>query len=224
MLRRIVSCIILFVVSLSLTGCLDIVEEIDLKSNGSGSIQATLNLSKSKTKASSLMMLDQVNGIKIPSKSKIQTEINTIVKLLKQTPGISNVSSKVDFTNFIASIKCDFTDVKALNAFTTTLSNHFKVKVSGHTSYAFDSNKKAFTRNYKFSPEGKKEFGKLNAENQNAFKDAYYTSIYRFTDPVKNQENTSAKVSPNKKAVMLKTGIVNLINGQIDLSNRIQLN
>jgi len=224
MLRKVFYVAGLLLSCMALTGCLDIVEEIDLKSNGAGQIKATLNMSKSKTKVASLMMLDQVNGIKVPSKTTIQNEVNTVVRLLKQTKGISNVVSQLDLNNYIVSIKCDFNDVKALNAFTKTISDHFKIKVSGNTSYAYNSGTKVFERQYKFSPEGKKEFAKLNAENQKSFNDAYFTSIYRFADPVKKQENGLAKLSSNKKAVMLKTGVVGLVNGKVDLTNRIQLN
>ncbi len=224
MFRKIFYVTALFLSCTILTGCLDIVEEIDLKTNGSGQIKATLNMSKSKTKVASLMMLDQVNGIKVPSKTTIQNEVNAVVRLLKQTNGISNVVSQLDFNNYIVSIKCDFNDVKALNAFTKTLSEHFKIKISGNTSYAYSPGTKIFERQYKFSPEGRKEFGKLNAENQKSFNDAYFTSIYRFSEPVKKQDNNLAKLSSNKKAVMLKTGVIGLVNGQVNLSNRIQLN
>lgn len=212
-----------FVFCLLFSSCFDVVEEINLKNNGSGKIKATVNMSKSKTKVASIMLLDSVSGIKIPSKASIQKEMNTVVALLKKTSGISNVSSSLDFTNYIASIECDFSDVKALNAFTKTVSDHFKVKISGYTSYSYDAANRLFNRGYTYSPDIKKEWNKLDAEAKKSIAAASYTGIYRFESSVKSQQNTQAKISPNKKAVMLRTTIPQLAQGSINLSNKIYL-
>ncbi|VTP97448.1 hypothetical protein [Sphingobacterium daejeonense] len=113
-------------ISMSLSSCFDIVEEINMKSDGSGAIVGTLNMSKSRTKVSSLMKLDKIDGFKIPNQAEIRKQVTTLVQLLKNTKGISNVKYKLDFTNYIASISCDFQDVNALNAYTATLAKHFK--------------------------------------------------------------------------------------------------
>ncbi len=207
-----------------LTSCFDVVEEINMKSNGSGSIQGTLNLSKSKTKVASLMKLDKIDGIQIPNQAEIRKEMAVIVNLLKNTPGISNVKQRLDFENYIAIISCDFQNVQALNAYTNTLSKHFKAKINSYSSYSYDAGTKTLKRNYKHSTEGKKEFEKLRPENRQSFGQAFYTSIYRFENLVAKQQNNLAKVSPNKKAVMLKVNIPDLINGKVDLTNTIVLN
>ncbi|GGH17142.1 hypothetical protein GCM10011418_19900 [Sphingobacterium alkalisoli] len=208
----------------SLSSCFDIVEEINVQSNGAGKVKAILNLSKSKTKVASLMLLDSVNGIKVPSKTTIQKEMNDIVLLLRKTKGVSNVNSNLDFNNYIATLECNFNNVAALNAFTKTLSAKFKTNISGYTTYAYDPSSKVFVRKYNASQDAKKEFAKLKGENQKAFNDAYFTSIYRFSDPVKSQQNSKASLSPNRKAVMLRTGMLDLINGKTNLSNTISLN
>lgn len=215
--------LLFFITIFSLTGCFDVVEDINLKSNGSGSIKATFNLSKSKTKVASLMKLDKVDGMKIPSKTEVQNEVNTVVKLLKQTQGISNVQYTLDFNNFIATLSCDFTNVAALNSFTKTLSSHFKTKVSSYSSYSYDPKTKVFARSYTYSDEAKKGLSKLKPENQKSFGDAYFTSIYRFQDNVIKQDNKIGKVAGSKKAVMMKVGILDLVNGKANLSNKIAL-
>src|SRR5690606_16584196 len=93
MVKKIVQNLLVICSVWMLTGCFDVVEEVDLNSDGSGKIKATVNLSKSKTKVASLMKLDKVDGIKIPSKTEIQKEADAIVRLLKQTSGISDVQS-----------------------------------------------------------------------------------------------------------------------------------
>ncbi|TJZ50601.1 hypothetical protein FAZ15_21515 [Sphingobacterium olei] len=224
MLKRFFFSSVTIMLIFSLSSCFDIVEEINFQSNGAGKIKATLNLSKSKTKVASLMLLDSVNGIKVPSKTTVQKELNDIVLILKQTKGVSNVNSSLDFNNYIATLECDFNNVAALNAFTKTLSTKFKTNISGYTTYAYDASNKVFVRKYNASQDAKKEFLKLKGENQKVFNDAYFTSIYRFVDPVKKQQNSKASISANRKAVMLKTGILDLINDNTNLSNTIVLN
>jgi len=216
--------VIALIVLLCCSSCFDIVEEASITKSGAGQIKATLNLSKSKTKVASLLLLDQVNGVKIPSKAEVQTQMNTLSKLLQQTPGISNVKQQLDWTNYIASISCDFSDIKALNTFQKTLSEHFKVKVAGYSTYDYDVKAKKLTRTYQHDIALKNAYNKLKGDNKEAFREAYYTSIFRFEQPVKSQSNKVAKLSPNKTAVMLKTEILNLINGQVSLGNTIQLN
>lgn len=208
-------------ISMSLSSCFDIVEEINMKSDGSGAIVGTLNMSKSRTKVSSLMKLDKIDGFKIPNQAEIRKQVTTLVQLLKNTKGISNVKYKLDFTNYIASISCDFQDVNALNAYTATLAKHFKSNLNTYSSYSYNSSNKTFVRSYKHNPEAKKEFDKLKPENQKSFDQAFYTSIYRFQQPVLKQSNALGKVSTNKQAVMIKVPIPTLINGKANLANTI---
>lgn len=207
-----------------LTSCFDVVEEIDLNTNGSGRIKATVNLSKSKTKVASLMKLDKIDGIKVPTQQEIHNEVNKVSAILKATKGISNVTTALDFTNFIGTISCDFTDINALNNFSNTLSKQFKTKISDYSSYSFNTKTKVFNRSYKYANEGKKELSKLKPENQKSLHDAYFTYIYRFQGTVAKQQNGHAKVAANKKAVMLKANVLDIVNGKVDLANTINLN
>lgn len=222
-ISRLFVLLVLFISTFTLTSCFDIVEDVNLKSNGSGSIKATVNLSKSKTKVASLMKLDKVEGMKIPSQLEIQNEVNAVVRLLRQTPGISNVKHSLDFNNFIGTLSCDFTNVSALNSFTKTLSTHFKAKVSSYSSYSYDSKTKVFARSYTYSDEAKKGLTKLKPESQKSFSDAYFTSIYRFQDDVLKQDSKTGKIADNKKAVMMRVGVLDLVNGNVNLSNKISL-
>ncbi|MFD1165185.1 hypothetical protein ACFQ2C_06150 [Sphingobacterium daejeonense] len=221
MIKKVYLLVIGIFISMSLSSCFDIVEEINMKSDGSGAIVGILNMSKSRTKVSSLMKLDKIDGFKIPNQAEIRKQVTTLVQLLKNTKGISNVKYKLDFTNYIASISCDFQDVNALNAYTATLAKHFKSNLNTYSSYSYNSSNKTFERSYKHNPEAKKEFDKLKPENQKSFDQAFYTSIYRFQQTVLKQSNASGKVSTNKQAVMIKVPIPTLINGKANLANTI---
>nr|BFF39643.1 hypothetical protein BACY1_14480 [Tenacibaculum mesophilum] len=54
------------------TSCFEFVEEVSFNKDGSGSAVLTINLSKSKTKLASIMLLDSINGYKVPSKVTIR--------------------------------------------------------------------------------------------------------------------------------------------------------
>ncbi|MFZ4861862.1 hypothetical protein ACL9RF_06720 [Sphingobacterium sp. Mn56C] len=223
MLKKIVLNLIVLFSILSLSSCFEVVEDVDLKNDGSGSIKATINLSKSKTKVASLMKLEKVEGMKVPSRRTIETEVQTIVKLLQQTAGISNVKYTLDFNNFIGSLSCDFKDIAALNTFTKTLSTHFKNNFYSYSSYSYNTATKVLSRNYVYAAEAKKELDRLKPDSQKAFQEAGFTSIYRFQGVVDKQTNPNGKISANKKAVMLQVSILDLVKGNVSLTNQISL-
>jgi hypothetical protein len=66
-----------------LSSCFEVIEEIAIKNDGTGDVVLTINLSQSKTKVASVMLLDSVQGYKVPSKQKIQQELNEAVAYLK---------------------------------------------------------------------------------------------------------------------------------------------
>ncbi|MDO7743668.1 MAG: hypothetical protein MUP99_07845, partial [Pedobacter sp.] len=86
------------------SSCFQVIEEINVTSNGSGTVTLTVNLSSSKAKVASIMLLDSINGYKVPTKQKIQQEMDEVVVYLKNSPGIGNVTKRVDFDNYIATV------------------------------------------------------------------------------------------------------------------------
>lgn len=223
LLKRLFNALFIIVGSCLLSSCFDLVEQIDMKQDGSGSIKATLNLSKSKTKVASLMKLKTVNGINIPSQATVKQEMENAVRSLKATTGINNVQYSLDFNNYIATLSCNFKSVQALNEFSNTLSKQFKAKITSYNSYAYQASTPAFVRNYKYMPDIAKEFAKIPNEDQKLFAEAFYTNIIRFEKNIKSQTNKSAKVSSNGNAVFLKVPATALINGSVSLANTITL-
>ena len=221
--KNILTLILLLLSCCLFTSCFDFVEEIDLKNNGSGRIKATLNLSKSGSKVASLMKLKSVSGITIPTESSIREQSETINKILRSTPGISQVQYSLDFKNYIGSISCQFDNIEALNRFTETLAKHFKSPLGKHNSYAYNKNTKTLVRTYKYTADMNKGFSKLSTKDRSLFDDAFYTSIMRFDESVKSQSHQDAKISATKKAVLLKLKATDLILGKASLTNSITL-
>ncbi|WP_312186061.1 hypothetical protein [Sphingobacterium sp.] len=222
-LKRFYLSICVVLMALTLSSCFDFVEQIDLKSDGSGHIAATLNLSKSKTKVSSLMKMKSIKGIQIPSQADMEKEIKAAVQLLKQTKGISNVQYKTDFTNYIVHISCDFSRIESLNAFSDILASRFRTKISNSNRYYYNAQTKVFERKFVASTDWKTKFNQLGSDNTTQFADAFYTQIVRFEKPVIAQVNNQAKVAGNKKGVLLKLLFTDLVYGKSTLANKITL-
>ncbi len=222
-LKRFYVVLCAFLMTLTLSSCFDFVEQIDLKSDGSGHIAATLNLSKSKTKVSSLMKMKSIKGIQIPSQADMEKEIRSAVQLLKQTKGISNVQYKTDFSNYIVNISCDFSQIESLNAFSDILANRFKTKISNANRYYYHAQTNVFERKFVASADWKAKFNQLGSDNTTQFADAFYTQIVRFEKPVLSQTNSLAKVAGNKKGVLLKLPFMDLVYGKSSLANKITL-
>lgn len=216
--------LILFILFIpALSSCFEIVEEINMRNDGTGDVTLTINLSQSKTKVASVMLLDSVQGYKVPSKQKIQSELAEAVAYLKKCDGISNVKSSSDFNHYIATIGFTFKDVSNINNITKNILAKQKIKATNTSSYSFNKATKVFSRKYQLVANAKSEFNKLKNQDKAVFNGATYTSIYRFESPVTNVTNPASNLSKSKKAVMLKSNIMNLINGKVNVSNQIQL-
>jgi len=205
------------------SSCFQIIEEVNLNKNGTGTVNLTVNLSASKTKVASIMLMDSINGYKVPSAKRIHQEMNEVVTYLKNSPGISNVSKTVDLENYIVSVSFAFSNLSNINHLSDNILKRLKVKTMGNSSYAFNPAKQSFQRSYLYNRQALSEYNKLKPEVRNVFKEASYTSIYRFQNPVIGVTNPLAKVSKTKKAVMLNVGILPLIYGKTNISNIVTL-
>ncbi|SER27999.1 hypothetical protein [Pedobacter rhizosphaerae] len=216
--------LLLFIILVpALSSCFQVIEELTLHNDGTGEVILTINLSQSKTKVQSVMLLDSINGYKVPSKQKIQQELNEAVAYLRKSEGISNVKSTSDFNNYIATISFSFKDVSNINNITKNILAQQKIKAPNTSSYNFNKTTKLFSRKYQPVGTAKTEYNKLKSKDKAVFNGATYTSIYRFESPVTNSSNPASNVSKSGKAVMLKSSILDLINGKINVSNQIQL-
>ena len=219
---KIFTYVLLLFSCLFLTSCFEILEEVTLNENGSGEFEFTANLSQSKTKLKSIMLMEKVNGYKVPSQKEVKDEIDKICALAKNTKGITGVKKTIDFENFIFSFSCKFDSVETLNKVVKNIRLSKKVNNSNHDNqYSYNRQSKTFQRNFNNSL--KAEFSKLKAEDKKVVKDANYIAIYRFKKEVKSVSNSKTKTSPNKKATMLKVKIVDVINKKASIKNTVKL-
>lgn len=214
--------ILLILICLFLTGCFEILEEVSLKEDGSGNFKITLNLSQSKTKLKSIMLMEKVNGHRMPSKEEVKTEIIKAKNIAKTIEGISEVEEKIDFDNFIFSLSCNFKNINDINTLVYKLrESKEKIKTPFEKHYEYSKSEQEFKRNFTFL--WGNEFNKLQQSDKDIFEGANYIAIYRFNKEVSSVLNKEAKVSSNKKNVMLKLKATDVINKKSTIKNQLKL-
>lgn len=221
--RKHIPLLLLFPACALFASCFQIIEEITVGEDGSGTAVLTANLSQSRSKLASVMLLDSINGYKVPSKQDIRKEMDEAVNTLRSIKGISKVSHTVDFDKYILNIRFSFEKVANLNDITSLIFDKLKIKLTDNSAYSYYPASKMFNRHYTYDPQARLEYGKLKETDKEIFQNATYTCIYRFDRTVTTQSNGKARVSASKKAVMLQCGVLDLIEGKINISNNIQL-
>lgn len=203
--------------------CFQVIEEVTVNNDGSGTLALTANLSQSRSKLASVMLLDSVNGHKVPSKQEIREKMEEAAHTLRTIEGLSKISHMVDFDKYILNIRFSFENVENLNDVTSLIFDKLNIKSTDNSSYNYHLESKTFKREYTPDPRADAEYRKLKQADKAIFENAMYTSIYRFDHTVIKQSNDKAKIAASKKAVMLQCEVVDLIEGRIDISNKIQL-
>jgi hypothetical protein len=212
----------LFICLISCTSCFEIIEQVFVKTDGSGTFQLVINLSKSKTKINSIMKMKTINGHNVPTEQEIKNKIADLEKATAKTVGISNVKTSMDFDNYIATITCNFNKVNQLNGIIKSVSEIENSKNNLiEKSYDYDVASNIFSRINKVSL--KKDYNKMSNADKEIFATANYTAIYKFENTVSSVGNKDAKVSPSKKGVMLQQNVLDVITDKKSIENKITL-
>lgn len=206
---------LILLLPLFFSSCFEVIEEITLKKDGTGTMALTVNFSQSKNRIAGILLMDSIQGYKVPSKQEIQQEIDKTVAQLNKMPGISNVKSTTDFTNFIADVRFSFRDIDDVNHLIKSLLEQYKVKSSSVPTYSYDKEDAKFSREYSYSNE-------LN-KHKAVFNTAFYVSIIRFESTIISCSNKLAKISKNQQAIIQRIAIPELMNGRANISNQVQL-
>jgi hypothetical protein len=204
------------------SSCFEIIEQIFLKADGSGTFQFVLNMSKSKTKLNSISKMKTINGHTVPSKWEIENKMKDIEKAMSKTVGVSGVKSSIDFDNYIATINCNFVKLSQLNAALKNVSKIDGGDVAGIDKvYKYDAATNTFERQNKFRL--KNYYKKVSNADKEVFANAGYTSIFKFENTIVEASNKDANISPSKKAIMLKQTALDVITEKKSIENKIKL-
>ena len=212
--------LIFFGLSLSLSGCFDFVEEIQLNNDGSGLLKYKLNLSKSKTKLSSIMLMDSIRGFAVSDQDEIHEKLIDLKLHLQDQEGLSDVVVKENWGEYIFEVSLHFDNIESVNhGFESVMSKDQFAK--GLFFTPFESSGDRFVRNYVHQ-----DYSSIQGWDRNfteVFSDSKFTAVYKFGRLVDSQTNPKYLISKNRKAVMFKSSFLDLIKKEATLQNSIVL-
>lgn len=203
--------------------CIEITDDITLKSDGSGTFKYVVNLSPSKLKINSILALDSLDGRKVPSLDEIKEKIDYYKTKLASKEGISNVKVESNYTDFIFKIYCDFKRIEnlqqAIKEIVEEETKNKDWKELDHNWLVWDG----FKMIRSVPPLSTYSTDRLKKEDSEALKNGKYISITRFDRPIEKFDNEAGVLSGNKMAVMVKTNPYALMQNHQLLDNSIQL-
>ncbi len=207
----------------SLSSCIEILDDLTIHTDGSGSLRYNINLSSNKIKVNSILALDSLDGQKVPKIEDIKEKVQQFIKTLDAQNGISNVKIEENYTDFILKFSCDFTNVlllqEGIKATISSMTKEKNISELNHNWITWDGTKlsrsiPAITLN---------KVKELNQSDLEQLKQGTYTSISRFDKAVEKIGNPAASLSKNKLAVMIKTDTYSLKENSSILENVIYL-
>lgn len=196
---------ILLFISVSLTSCFEIIEDVTVHKNGSGTYKFIVNLSQSKNQIDKIRTQDSILQYKVPTTAVIDGKISEVKTKLQGIDGISNVTIKQDHTNYIYNLSCDFKNVSSLNnAVHSIWKTYDKKAPAALTLYSYENG--VFKRNANNS-EVDHLSQSANTQIIEMLQKSDYTVICRFDTTVTNGNAMNYTTSPSKKAVLYKHDI-----------------
>ncbi len=214
---------LLFLMLFALSSCVEIIDDLSLNADGSGTFKYTVNLSSSKVKINSILALDTLDGRKVPSLEDIKSDIDRLITAFRKKDGISEVTLDANYEDYMFKISCDFNSLFSLqNAIKDVIREETKYKDSPELDHDWLSLKEDVLERSvpQITIEKAKE---IKQSDKNLLKEGSYTSITRFNKVIDDFKNQNAMVSKNGMAIMLKTDPYSLIEDHHLLDNTIYL-
>jgi len=209
-----------FLLILLLTSCIEIIDDLKINADGSGTFKYTINLSASKTKVTPILALDSLYGEKVPKLNDIKEKVKSFKENLKEQEGISNVIITEDYINYIVKLQCDFKSVEHLES---ALKNSVK-KLYQNDGYNYDwlsfKNKTLVRKTPVLNLDEIRKFGERDIDK---LKTGTYTSITRFSTKIDTFENKNSIKSKSGMSLMRKVSPDMLLINQNLLDNKIIL-
>lgn len=206
---------------LMLTSCIDIVDDLMVNRDGSGTLKVSVNLSKSKVKVNSVLALDSLYGYKVPKMAEISDKINFYAEKLRKEKGIENVEVEQNTTDFIFKFTIQFSNVEQLEKALKKVVNE---ENTSWVDFNFDWvtwDGSKLTRNNIRIPE--EQLKKLKTDEKEALNQGTYVSITRFQDPISEWTNEKSKLSGNQLSLMIRTSAYSMAENTQSLQNTISV-
>jgi hypothetical protein len=206
-----------------LSSCIELIDDLTIHNDGSGTFKYIINLSSSKIKVNSILALDSLDGKKVPSMGEIKSKINTFAATLRGQEGISNVELTINDVDLIIKLSFDFKSI-------SNLQNGLKVAIIASSNR---TNSEELNQNW-LSWDGKilkrtipllslTISDQLKETDLDLLKSGSYTSINRFDRPIEKVEKMNSKINPSRTASMLKVNTYDLQKNYSLIDNCIYL-
>ena len=207
----------------TLSSCIEILDDVTFNPDGSGEFKYTINLSSSKLKINSILALDSLDGKKVPSKQELQEKVSDLIGVLNCQEGIEDVTLEENYDNYIFKVSLHFANVESLlAAFKETMEEAGNTAEEDTSSYNWVS-WDGITLIRQIPDLSSFKFRLVKKEDQELMRSGMYTSISRFDSPVDQIENSSAILSKNNKAVMLRSSLFDVFGNPSIMDNTISV-
>ena len=214
---------ILFLVPLLLSSCIEIIDDLSIHSDGTGTFKYSINLSSSKLKVNSILSLDSLDGKKVPDLAEIEGKITEFKNLLSQEPGISTVKTDLNTNDFILKITIDFNSISQLQSGIKSVLIRLS-KEKDH--YAIEEDWISWdgkTLNREIPSAVTSKVKTFEYSEMDLLKSGTYTSITRFDKPILKTSNSNCKLNPARTASMLQVNTFDLKLNNSLIENTITL-
>jgi hypothetical protein len=193
------------------TGCFQVTEKINHKTDQSGDYSLIIDFSDSWVKTRAAIMLGEVDGEKIPSEAEMKEKLAQFRKDASKIKGASKISTSYDFSNYIFKLNFSYNSIETLNAVLNTIDKET-------TLVHFKTSKDKFERIASYPiPETLKE----KKDKKEDLQKAKITAVYSFEKEVKTVQNANSKLSKSKKTVFLKQNVWSVLNDNSLMNNSI---
>ncbi|MEM7374326.1 MAG: hypothetical protein AAF587_37375 [Bacteroidota bacterium] len=225
-LRRVLT-IFLCVALIPLTSCLDIKEKITLKRNGSGTYSIKVDMEEMMSMLQGFMSQDETGELNIFD--TMDSTLREQVIQLRSVPGLTNVSHQSE--NFTFRISYDFDKVETLNEALSS-GGSLGGNMGGllpeniETGPAYHWTRKSFERRQEsiqdfFEESDDDEMASMMSMAKMMMAEATYQIVYDMPGRVKKMTNSEAKLSSDKKTVSLDLALLDILEGNAELGNKI---
>ena len=217
--------ILFFFISLPLlfSSCIELIDDLTIHNDGSGTFKYTINLSASKIKVNSILALDSLDGKKVPSMAEIKAKANSFAANLKTQLGISNVTMSINDADLIIKLSFDFNSIpnfqSGLKAAILSIRDSKQSDELNQNWISWDG--KILKRNIPLMSLTISE--QLKETDLDLLKTGSYTTICRFDRAIEKAEKSTTKINPSRTASMLKVNTYDLQKNYSLIDNCIYL-
>lgn len=203
--RRILINLLVIAMACSFTSCINIVEKVFFKKNGSGTYTMTLDMSKIASMMAMFGEDDQTNEME-EAMNGMNEGFEQAKAKLEGVAGISNINQEMDKKTLTYTMAFDFSNVDALN---DGLNRYFANEDDNRDYTYFTSKKKEFTRT-SFNRFSKALNEEMNSDEDPGFDpavlmaDAYFESILTFEKDIRSHSNKDYKKDGNRRISLKK--------------------